>query len=110
MPDAVPKEDVGDARLGTTLVGTKGAERGVMLPDLGRRDPFIPKGFGHSSRDVGIPGLMDMPSAWGAAAGYTAEALKTHHSGVPQVAAELGGTKQGLFKFCVSLQGIFIIN
>lgn len=53
IPDAVPKEDVGDARgLGTTLVETKGAERGVMLPALGRRDPFIPKGYGHPSRDV----------------------------------------------------------
>lgn len=62
-----------------------------MLPDLGRRDPSISKGYGHARRDVGMPGLMGSPSPWGAAAGYTAEALKTHCSGVLQAAAGHGG-------------------
>lgn len=37
---------------------------------------------------------MDIPSPWGAAAGCTAEALKTHRSGVLPAAAGQGGAKQ----------------
>ncbi|XP_068060472.1 uncharacterized protein [Anomalospiza imberbis] len=56
---------MGDACLGTTLV-----------PDLRMRDPFIPKGYGHARRDVGIPELMDSPSPWGGCSRVPSRGLK----------------------------------
>lgn len=59
---------------------------------------------------MGIPGFMDIPSPWGTAVGYTAEALKTQKtSGVLQASARAWSNKM-LFKCFISLQGIFILN
>lgn len=60
---------------------------------------FHPKGLRACQEGCWHPRTKGQPLALGAAAGYTAEALKTHCSGALQAAAGHGGTKQGLLKF-----------